>query len=137
MLINKLKEWVKRYGTAEVIGLIFAVLGANVSFILTKNIILSAFIGTWTENIGFYGTIAYNDLKNKKNKPYLKQTLHMIIEFGPAEYIDSFLIRPLYLSFFPYIITNYSLAILVATILANITYYIPTIISYEIKKKLT
>ena len=59
----------------------------------------------------------------------------MIVEFGPAEYLDSFLIRPLYLSLFPYLIDNYQIAILLGSIFAEITYFIPVVIFYEIRKK--
>jgi len=143
MLRNKLKEWFKRYSLAEFIALIIAIIVANLSKFWFGNIILSAFLATWAENIAYYGTIASKDLKSEINKneklsfkAIIKTARNMFIEFGPAEYLDSFLIRPFYLTIFPYLISNYSLAILIGTILANITYYIPTIFSYEMRKKI-
>lgn len=83
-------------------------------------------------------------MKNKidcKHKPPLKQLWiifrNIVLEFGPAEYLDSFFVRPLYLSAFPYFIDNYTLAIFLGSIAANITYYIPTIVAYEVRKKVT
>jgi hypothetical protein len=60
----------------------------------------------------------------------------MFIEFGPAEYFDSFLVRPFLLSFFPYILSNYSLAIVIATVCANVVYYLAAVMGYELRKKM-
>ncbi|PIZ95892.1 MAG: hypothetical protein COX81_00140 [Candidatus Magasanikbacteria bacterium CG_4_10_14_0_2_um_filter_37_12] len=91
----------------------------------------------------FYSIIVYKDLKSRKIKDvglsslgFLKVLRNIIVEFGPAEYLDSFLLRPFYLTVFPYFISSYSLAILLASLTAEISYYIPTIISYEARKKI-
>ncbi|MBT7903074.1 hypothetical protein HN587_04355 [Candidatus Woesearchaeota archaeon] len=143
MLKKKVKEWFNRYAFAEFIGLILAIICSYISMQLTGNIIVSGFLATWADNLGFYGTIIYRDLREKRKmkdkahtKNYLIQLRNIFIEFGPAEYLDSFLIRPFYLIFFPYMMSNYSLAILIGTILADITFFIPTIISYEFRKKI-
>lgn len=90
----------------------------------------------------FDGTIVYKDMQKRKAEGkmlgvtgFIVQFRNMLIEFGPAEYLDSFAIRPFYLSFLPFVIPSYSLAILIGTVLADITYFIPTIISYEFRKK--
>lgn len=142
MIKNKLKEWLKRYTLAELMGIIFALIFSHLSLFLFGNFILSGFVGTWADNLGFYGTIVYKDLQGKKKQDqklslgdYFKQLRNMMVEFGPAEYLDSLVIRPFYLSFLPYLLSNYSLAIFTGTVLADITYFIPTIISYEFRKK--
>lgn len=143
MVKDKLKEWLKRYGSAELTGIVFSLVFANLSMGATGNIILSAFIGAWAENLGFYGTIVTRDLQSKKKmsgrplnlKDYFHQLRNSIVEFGPPEYLDSLVIRPFYLSLFPHLISNYTLAIFLGTLLANVTYYIPTIALYEFRKK--
>ena len=141
-MIKKLKEWFARYSLAELIGVVFSLVFSNLSMIFFGNIIIAGFIATWTENLGFYGTIVFRDIKERKKAKklsmldYVLQLRNLIVEFGPAEYLDSFLIRPFYLIFFPYLISNYSLAILIGTILADVTYFIPTIIAYEFRKKM-
>lgn len=140
---NKILEWIKRYGKAEIIGLLLGLFIANIIVFLTGNRIIAAFIATWTENLGFYGVITYNEycLQQKSNKaryPLKRYWIifrNLILEFGPSEYLDSFVIRPLYFSVFPLFIDNYTLAIFLGSIVANITYYIPTIIAYEVRKK--
>jgi hypothetical protein len=142
MFREKFREWFQRYALAELVGLIFTIVFSSLSMFLGGNIIVSGFVGTWADNLGFYGTIVYKDLKQARKRKrlgfgdYCKQLRNAIVEFGPAEYLDSFIIRPFYLSFFPYVLSSYALAILVGTLLADITYYIPTVISYEFRKKL-
>lgn len=142
MLKYKVKEWFQRYAIAELIGIILALIVSNLTMLLFNNAIIAAFLATWADNLGFYGTIIINDLKLRKKKDnkigiksILKLARNIIIEFGPAEYLDSFAIRPFYLAIFPLLISNYSLAILIGTLLADVTYFIPTIISYEFRKK--
>lgn len=142
MLKKKLLEWLYRYMPSLVLAIITAVLFANLSLALFGNVILSAIIATWADNIVFYGIIAYRDIKSRKSKDkkitlvgLFKVMRNMFIEFGPAEYFDSLFLRPFYLSVFPYFIPNYSLAILLGSITADFSYFIPTIISYELRKK--
>ena len=137
---NKTKEWLKRYSTPLILATLAAIISATIIKILTGNNIIAGILATWIDNITFYGYIYIKDLKkNKKEGSRItnisKQLRNMIVEFGPAEYLDSFLIRPFYLSLFPYLIDNYQIAILLGSICAEITYFIPVVIFYEIRKK--
>ncbi|HLD05447.1 MAG TPA: hypothetical protein VJG90_07035 [Candidatus Nanoarchaeia archaeon] len=60
---------------------------------------------------------------------------NLIVEFGPVEYLDSFVLRPFWLAVMPTLISNYTFAIFIGTILADITYYVPTIFFYELRKR--
>jgi len=60
---------------------------------------------------------------------------NLVLEFGPGEYLDSFLIRPFYLAALPLVIADYALAIAAGTLLADVTYFVPVIFSYEARKK--
>lgn len=140
MIKNKIKEWLKRYSIPLVLGTIAAIVSAIIFKATTGNNIISGILATWVDNIVFYGYIALHDLKKvdkdaPKFKAFIKQVRNMVIEFGPAEYLDSFLIRPFFLSIFPYFIGNYPLAIFLGSAAAEVTYFIPTIISYELRKK--
>ncbi len=143
MINKKLKEWLKRYWLAEVIGLIMSVVIGNLGLFLFRNKIVAAICATWAENLGYYGTILRKEVaaRKKKDKKHtakgiFKVLRNIAIEFGPSEYLDSFLIRPFYLATLPYFISNYSLALIIGNILANITFYLPTILSYEARKKM-
>ncbi|MBI4225092.1 MAG: hypothetical protein HY617_02055 [Candidatus Sungbacteria bacterium] len=121
-----------------VLATLAALISAHVIKSISGNNIIAGIAATWMDNLAFYGYIIFRDLKTRRFgiANLFKQARNMIIEFGPAEYFDSFLLRPFYLSAFPYFISNYSLAILLGSLTAEITYFIPTIFSYEVRKKI-
>ena len=138
---SKIKEWLERYLAAELISILFAVFSAYLANIFWHNSIITALAATWASNIGFYGWIVYKDIKVKRKlhgkitmQIYFKTFIGLILEFGPAEYFDSFLVRPFMLYIFPAILGNLSAGIFVGIMVSNITYYLPVIISYEMKK---
>ncbi|MDP2906589.1 MAG: hypothetical protein Q8O03_01475 [Nanoarchaeota archaeon] len=143
MFRKKLVEWSYRYAPSLAAAILVAIIFANLTRMLVGSIIVAAIVATWADNIAFYGIIAYRDIKSRKSKDkkititgLLKVMRNLFVEFGPAEYFDSFILRPFWLSVFPYFISNYSLAILLGSLAAEVSYFIPTIISYEARKKL-
>jgi hypothetical protein len=105
-----------------------------------------AIAGTWAGNFGYFGTILLNDIiitkrdLNSKNKKYTIQTFlknlrALFVEFGIAEVFDSLIIRPLLMYYIPIWLNNVSLGVIIAKFTADITFYIPAIISYEMSKK--
>ncbi len=134
---NKSREWLARYIPAEICATAGSILGALIILKLTNNRILAAYAATLCENTGFYLFIGIRDFTHsiKHKKSLLKTLRNLILEFGPAEFLDTFIIRPFWMYTLPLFINNYALGIFTAKIVADITFYIPTIISYELRKK--
>ena len=143
---EKLKEWLRRYLPAEIFATIGALIGAGLIFFLTKNRIISAYAGAIGENIGYYGFICIrehlNDLKdsqknNKKHgiRGFFKTIRNLTAEFGFSEFLDSLVVRPFFMYFVPLIIGPFSVGIFIGKIVADVIFYIPTIIAYELRKK--
>lgn len=143
---KKLTEWGRRYIPAEIVSIIAALVLSNITFLATHNRIATAFVGTWADNLGYYSFISAREViqsrkKHKKEKKiysfisFLKNIRNILLEFGFAEMFDSFIIRPAFMYFFPLLLSNMSAGIFVAIILANMIFYITTIIAYELKKK--
>lgn len=138
----KIREWVKRYGLAEIYGLIGALIGGVFCQRIFQNSVMSALGGTWGENLGYYGAIILRDLKYQRKlhgivdlTSILKIIRNIVIEFGPAEYLDSFLIRPFMMYIFPSVTNNLMIGLILGKFAADMIFYIPTIISYELKKR--
>ena len=68
-------------------------------------------------------------------KDIYKNARDLMIEFGPGEIIDTVFARPAAMVLFPLLIPNYAFAILIASIVADLAFYTPTILAYELKKK--
>jgi hypothetical protein len=142
---QKLVEWTKRYGLAEVISLTLTVVSSWIAFKFTNSNITTAIVATWAGNIGYFGTILVQDIllaikqleqKGKKysTETFYKNTRALFVEFGVAEIFDTFLIRPTLLYYFPIWLDNLTLGVIVAKFTADISFYVPAIISYELSK---
>lgn len=142
---KKVKNWLKRYLPAEILCTATAMIGALTVHYYTKNDILTALAGTWGENLGFYAVHIGRDIHDKKEqeksagKSYTFISLfhnikNTLLEFGPAEIIDSFLSRPFMMYFFPKITGNLHTGIFLGKIAADIIIYIPIIATYETRK---
>jgi len=134
-----MKHWLKRYLPAEAFAIIGAIIGAGLVFLLTQNRVLAAYIGAISDGIVFYTVILIRDLNNsnKKNstKEILKTIRNLIIEFGLSELLDFLIIRPFIMYIFPLIIGNFAMGIFIGKIVADLIFYLPTIIMYELRKK--
>lgn len=136
----------KRYLPAEIASIITTLISAGLAYQLTGNQLTTALAGTWGGNISYFGYILISDIirtikeRHRAGVPYtgktfLKNLRDLALEFGVAEVIDSFFIRPMLMYYLPILLDNLSLGILLAKIAADITFYIPAIVSYELGKK--
>jgi hypothetical protein len=143
---NKIREWLRRYGLAEVISLILTVVSSWLTYESSKNNLTIALVATWVGNIGYFGTILIQDIllaisqlqkigKKYSFETFCKNLKALLVEFGIAELFDSFFLRPTLMYYLPLWVDNLSLGVIMAKFLADITFYIPAIVSYELSKK--
>jgi hypothetical protein len=143
---KKIKIWIRRYFPAEVMGTLGAVALPTVLFLFTDSLVLLALAGTWGENGGFYGMMIGREVMQSKRqykkenkrygvKAFGKNIRNIVIEFGAGESLDSFIVRPAVMMVTLNLFSNMQLGILVGKIAADVIFYIPVIISYELRKK--
>jgi len=143
---TKIRDWSKRYIPAEIICTTTALVVSYLTFSLTGNYIATAYAGAISEGISYYSYIIARDInhsvkkrrtKNKKYtfKHFMKNIRNLIIEFGFSEFIDTAFVRPFLMYIFPIIFNNLPLGIFLGKIGADIIFYVPTIIAYELRKK--
>lgn len=143
---QKISEWLRRYGLAEVISLTLTVVSSWLTYEYSKNNLTTALVATWVGNIGYFSTILIQDVlvaikqlrevgKKYSVDTFYKNVRALLVEFGIAEVLDSLFIRPMLLYFFPVWMGNRTLGTVIAKFMADITFYIPAIISYELSKK--
>ena len=139
---QKFLYYLKRYGFAEIAGGLFVLIGASITFYLTGNKILAAYVGAFSENIGFYSTIIIGDIiKAKRNaeawniKHVLPVLRNILLEFGGAEILDSLVVRPGMLYLFTSLLINYELGALIGVVAADILFYSLAVLSAELVKK--
>jgi len=144
---RKAREWLARYVPAEIIGTIMAIIGARIAFGLTDSYAAAAVAGVITENIGYYGYFLVKEVlrhyrahsqHTRLRRPLLtavKTVRDMIVEFGLAEFLYSFVFGPFFMFLGPQVISNFSLGILVGKLMADVCFYSIAIIGYEYRKR--
>lgn len=142
LILSKIKEWVRRYLPAEIAAIVGAMAGGLLVHQIFHSPVLTALGGTWGENVGYYGKIIHADIKARMQldeKITLRGVVtvlrNAVIEFGLAEYFDSFLIRPLTMYFFTQWSGNIAIGLFLGKISADVTFYTPAIFFYELRKQ--
>ncbi len=132
---TKFLHWIKRYGPAEISGTIAVYIAFFTVEHFSSFVLAAGFIGAMAENVGFYSVIFYQRLKDKHNhKNKTKMLTDMLAEFGPAEVLDSFFLRPLCLVLGANLLGP-EIGVLVGKIVGDVCFYIPVIATYEIQQR--
>ena len=144
---QKIKEWVARYLPMEIVATITALGGAFIASMATDNFVVIVYAGTWSDSLGYYGYASIREVRayHKKQrdseigflKILWKSFRNLALEFGTAELVDSFFLRPFFMYFFSKILGNLALGIIVGKVSADVIFYGFTIAAYELRKKYT
>ncbi|OON69647.1 hypothetical protein [Hymenobacter sp. CRA2] len=143
---RKLREWLRRYLPAEILSLLGTLAAAALALALTGSRVTAALAGTWAGNVLYFGTILLTDVWRARQvrraagqaytwRTFGKNVRALVVEFGVAELADSFVIRPALMYYVPLWVGHFSLGILLAKLAADVTFYIPAILSYELSKQ--
>jgi hypothetical protein len=144
---RKLQEWVGRYLPAELLGTLTALTGAWTVHAVSGSLISAAIAGTIGEGLGFYGCIAVreafrNDTRHRhhgrRRRLWLtgsRTVRDMLIEFGPAELVDSLLVRPLFMFLMAGLLHNFTAGIVAGKLAADVIFYGIAISAYELKQR--
>jgi hypothetical protein len=145
MVKRKVKEWLKRYLPAEIVGTITALSAASLTRFFSSNLVVIAYAGSLGEAIGFYSTVFTQHIigviKNNKVQQKVfsiydltKIVSTIVLEFGPAGLLDGLMLRPFFMYLFPVVLKNFTFGIVVGKLIGDVTFYLLVILSYEIKK---
>ncbi len=141
---TKIKRWVHRFLPAEVVGTIVAIVVSSLTHYYTNNLVIAAYAGSVCETIAFYTTIIIHDAliaskqlkeegKTLSFRSFAYLLRNIVLDFSLAELMDSLLLRPFCMYIFPIWLRNYPFGILVGKIASDIVFYLPVIISYELR----
>jgi hypothetical protein len=148
-IIHKAREWLSRYLPAEIIATITALAGAFAVHQFSGSLVLAAIGGTIGENIGYYGYFVVQETARHyaghRQHPPLRRILltaaktlrDLLVEFGPAEALDSLLVRPFCMFVGPQLLGHFGLGILLGKLAADAVFYTFAIIGYEVRKHYT
>jgi small-conductance mechanosensitive channel len=140
----KMQEWSLRYLPSEFLAIVAAYTGYYYVWLPSQNILLASYCAAMAEIIAFYTVMFTRENITRwrqakiQHKTYgAHEMFHvsagLIMEFGFSELVDGFFIRPLIVSF-AISMCGSSWGILLGKLTADITFYIPVIILYELRK---
>lgn len=138
---KKLRDWLSRYGPAEIGGLVLAFVASMTVRRLTRNAIASAYAAAWGETIGYASVIIVRDVITELRHHRRSATRHattvatgLVTEFGPAGVIDTLLTRPFAMALGIRLFGTV-LGLVVGKIMADVVFYAPVIYMYEWRKR--
>jgi hypothetical protein len=140
---NRLKEWARRYLPCEIAGTTCEFGGAGIAYLLTGSFAAAAIVATIGASFGYYaaayGTAVRTTYREHLHLSRARRALtanglalrSIAIEFGPAEVIDSLLIRPLAFYLGPILFGGMVAGWIFAKLVADVGFYVLAIFSYE------
>ncbi|MGI4824232.1 MAG: hypothetical protein ACRYFV_23740 [Janthinobacterium lividum] len=146
MRASRVREWLRRYGPAEVLSLLATVGAAAITEEAGGSNLAIALAATWAGNLAYFGLILGQDVwrtrrqLRQEDRAYTwgifgRNVRALVVEFGAAEALDSLLIRPTLMYWLPLWLHSVPQGVLLAKFAADVTFYVPAIIGYELSKK--
>jgi len=142
---ERVVSWLRRYGFAELAGLATALAGSSLVAAVTGNDVAAAY-AVLGENVGFYGFIVAREfsrhahIAHARGESYgvggaLRTGAGLMLEFGPAELLDSLVIRPAAIGFGTYYFGR-PWGVVIGKLAADVTFYVPVIVAYETQRRI-
>jgi hypothetical protein len=131
---QRVGAWLRRYLPAEILSVFAALLVADVAWQVSGNPAVASVAGAWGETATYYVTMFSRDLARNPGE-LLVTTRDLILEFGPTEALDSFVLRPALMYTAGRLLADVSLGVIVGKLIADVVFYIPTITSYELLRR--
>lgn len=138
-------EWIRRYGLAEVAGTAAAIGGYWGGLALTDNRLAAAYAAALSESAGFYTVLILRDMVRDAYaagsrrgrygpREMVRTCRNLFVEFGPAEVLDSLVIRPLCMGLGGRLLGP-KIGIVAGKLVADVFFYGPPILTTEWRRR--
>jgi hypothetical protein len=140
---RKVVEWLQRYLPCEIASTVAELGAATLIYLWTGSFALAAIVGTVASSVGYYGTAYLNAVRwsyqHRTDRSRLARAVmanalalrSIAVEFGPAEAIDSLVVRPAALYLGQVLTGSPVVGLLIGKVVADIAFYGCAICSYE------
>jgi hypothetical protein len=139
---RKVTVWARRYLPCEIAGTAVEFGGAALAYLWTGSFVVAALAGTIGASVGYYATAytaalrwSYRGTQGARPMRVLMANAlalrSVAIEFGPAEAVDSLIVRPLAFYLGPQLLGGVAMGWIAAKVFSDIVFYALAIGSYE------
>ncbi|GIF62852.1 hypothetical protein Ais01nite_08870 [Asanoa ishikariensis] len=122
------RAWLSRYAPAEAAG----ITGALLATAPLDEPAAAAIAGTVGETVGFYAMIFARDVRAGGRPAAVVRD--MVLEFGPAELLDTLLVRPGAMYLATRALGTTTTGVVVGKLAADVVFYAVAIIGYELRR---
>jgi hypothetical protein len=141
--VGKVREWVRRYLPCELAGTAAELGGAAIAYAVTGSLAAAAVTATVGASVGYYATAYGNAVRwscaRHRHLPRRRRLLtantsalrSVAVEFGPAELVDSLVIRPVAYYLGPQLFDSTAAGWVFGKLVADVGFYVCAIASYE------
>jgi hypothetical protein len=140
----RIRQWIHRYGVAEVAGTSAAILASLTARALTGNDVAAGYAGAVAENLGYYGVIVGREVRadarlaREASRGYglrgaFRTGRNLVFEFGFAELLDTGAVRPLAMAMGVHYLGG-GLGTVAGKLVADLAFYVPVIIAHELRR---
>jgi hypothetical protein len=128
---GKAREWLVRYLPLEIAATLTALAGGLGAAAVTDHPVVIAYAGALSENVGFYAVAVGREIRGAERPGVAIAIRRVMWEFGLAEALDSFVIRPFAMYVSAAVLGSVGLGIVVGKVLADLAFYAIAIVFYE------
>lgn len=144
---RRLRSWAARYLPAELLGTLTALAVAWSVHAASGSMASAAVAGALGEDLGYYGWVAVREARDhaarwrdhdslaRRWRTAMATVLAMLVEFGPAELVDSLLARPLLMSLLPGLLGDLTAGIVAGKLAADVVFYGIAVSAYELRQR--
>lgn len=129
------REWIRRYLPMEVAGTACALAAAATVSRLDGGPAHAAVAGSIAEAVGFYGVAWILVARSHPTRKLSRTARDLAVEFGPAEVLDSLLLRPGLMYLGARSLGDLTTGVLVGKLAADAVFYLVAIAGHEVGRR--
>ncbi len=131
---ERLRAWVLRYAPLEVAALATALYAGMAAEQISENRLAIGYAAAWGENVGYY-LVAFARERRRRGAS-AAAVADLVVEFGPAEAVDSLLVRPLCMGFGVGQLGDAAAGVVLGKLLADVPFYTMAVLGYALCRRI-
>jgi hypothetical protein len=108
--------------------------GTVAAMLSDTNPAIIAMASAWGETTSYYPTMLLRERRAHPRQRLWRTLSNLVMEFGIAEALDSVFLRPTLMYVIGQIVSDARLGVLIGKLAADVVFYVPTVIVFELRQ---